>query len=72
MKEESETKLALTVNDVANKLSLSPQTVKRLITRSELPSFKIAGRRLVSPKALNKFIADCEAAEYTQRILPTD
>jgi excisionase family DNA binding protein len=48
-------------NHVAEKLDCSRETVFRLIKDGHLPSFTVGRKRLVSERALQKFIADRES-----------
>jgi excisionase family DNA binding protein len=48
--------LALSIEEAARRLSLSPRTVATLVSLKELPSFKVGRRRLVSVRALQDFL----------------
>jgi predicted DNA-binding transcriptional regulator AlpA len=54
---------ALSLRQVGQALTLSARSVWSLTKSGQLPSFQVGRRRLVSPAALNNFIADREAAE---------
>ena len=58
----SETRLALGVQEVADALGVSRELVKQLIRTGELPSVKLGRRRLISRKALERFLAGGDAA----------
>jgi len=50
--------MLLDVNEAAGRLSVSPTTVKKLTATGELPSRKIAGRRLYGLEDLETLIAN--------------
>lgn len=49
-------KLTLSINEVAEQLSIGRTTVYRLVKCGELPSFKIGRSRRVSAKSLEEFV----------------
>jgi excisionase family DNA binding protein len=58
---------ALTIDDAAAALGVSPATVKRLIASEELASFKARGRRLVRPADIDAYTARQVEAELDRR-----
>ena len=52
----SHQRLAISVSETAQMLGISRARLYPLISRGEIPSFKIGGRRLVPVKALESFI----------------
>jgi len=52
----SHQRLAISVSEAAQMLGISRARLYPLISRGEIPSFKIGGRRLVPVKALESFI----------------
>ena len=46
----------LTVEEVAKKLQLHPDTVARLLRAGELPGYKVAGSWRISPTELQKYM----------------
>jgi excisionase family DNA binding protein len=53
---ETQEPLAVSVEEAARRLSLSPRTVATLIATRELRSVKIGRRRVVTIKALQEFL----------------
>ncbi len=53
----SEPRLAFGVQEVADALGVSRELVKHLIRTGQLPSVKLGRRRLISRKALERFLA---------------
>ena len=53
---EAEPRLAFGVQEVADALGVSRELVKHMIRTGQLPSVKL-GRRLISRKALERFLA---------------
>jgi excisionase family DNA binding protein len=47
---------SLTIEQVANELNCSGQTVRRLIFAGKLKSFLFGNRRLVRPQDLNEYL----------------
>lgn len=60
---EIQTRLVLTIPEVAQALTLSVQKVYWLMYRSELPSFHFGSRRVVSLHALEHFAHEREMEE---------
>ena len=56
MSENAPPKLALTVEEAAEALTVSTRTVERLIAKGELPSRKIGARRVIPLAALNEYL----------------
>jgi excisionase family DNA binding protein len=52
-----EPRLAFGVQEVADALGVSRELVKHMIRTGELPSVKLGRRRLISRKALERFLA---------------
>ena len=52
-----EPRLAFGVQEVADALGVSRELVKDMIRTGELPSVKLGRRRLISRKALERFLA---------------
>ena len=44
------------VSDVAERLSISERSVRYMIARGEIPSYKIAGRRRIDPSDLRRWL----------------
>ena len=57
-----EPRLAFGVQEVADALGVSRELVKHMIRTGELPSVKLGRRRLISRKALERFLAGGDAA----------
>lgn len=55
--------LTMSITDAAKALSVSRPTIYKLIQTGKLNTFTIGRRRLVTPKAINKFIKAREHAE---------
>ncbi len=55
--------LALSVNQVAWLLGVSPNTVSTMVGRGQLPSFLVGRRRLVSRVAVEAFISSGGSAD---------
>jgi excisionase family DNA binding protein len=53
----AEPRLAFGVQEVADALGVSRELVKHLIRTGQLPSGKLGRRRLISRKALERFLA---------------
>lgn len=51
-------KLALSVEETAEALGVSSQTVHRLIAAGKLPSFRVERRRLIRPSDLEAYVAE--------------
>jgi excisionase family DNA binding protein len=49
--------LAISVNDAALALSLSPWTIRKWIKKGIIPSIRLGRRVLVSPGDLEKFVS---------------
>jgi excisionase family DNA binding protein len=49
-------KAALSISEACNYSGLSRSTLYRLIEAGELPSIKVAGRRLIRPVELDKLL----------------
>jgi excisionase family DNA binding protein len=47
----------LTVEDVANKLNVSEETIKRMLRQKQLPGYKISGQWRISQEDLLKYLA---------------
>lgn len=60
------TPLAYTVEGAADALSIGRTSVYMLIKNGELPSFKMAGRRLVSRWAMENLARELEAKAQAQ------
>jgi excisionase family DNA binding protein len=56
-----EPRLALGVKEVADALGVSRELVKQMIRTGKLPSVKLGRRRLISRKALERFLAGGDA-----------
>jgi excisionase family DNA binding protein len=56
-----EPRLALGVQEVADALGISRELVKQMIRTGKLPSVKLGRRRLISRKALKRFLAGGDA-----------
>jgi len=56
-----EPRLAFGVQEVADALGVSRELVKHMIRTGELPSVKLGRRRLISRKALERFLAGGDA-----------
>ncbi len=48
----------LTIPGVAERLQVSEKTVRRLLTRGEMPGYKIGGQYRISPAELDAWIRD--------------
>lgn len=46
----------LRVRDVAERLAVDERTVRALIGRGEIESFRVAGARVVAPAALDEYV----------------
>jgi excisionase family DNA binding protein len=46
---------------VADRLGLSPRTVRDMIADGRIPSFKVEGARKIEPAAVDAYIAACKA-----------
>ena len=57
-----EPRLAFGIQEVADALGVSRELVKHMIRTGELPSVKVGRRRLISRKALERFLAGGDAA----------
>ena len=57
-------KIALTVPEVADMLSLSKPTVYNLIHTAGFPAFKVGGRTLISRVALEEWVRKQAEAGY--------
>jgi excisionase family DNA binding protein len=51
----------LNIEDVANRLSISPSLVRRYIRDGKLESVKLGDRRLIEERAIAALIADVAA-----------
>lgn len=60
------TRSLVTVDEAAQRLSISRTGVYRLMDRHELPSVKIGGLRRISVKALDAYIERLEADSETR------
>jgi len=58
----SEPRLAFGVQEVADALGVSRELVKHMIRTGQLPSVKAGRRRLISRKALERYLAGGDAA----------
>ena len=58
----TEPRLAFGVQEVADALGVSRELVKHMIRTGELPSVKLGRRRLISRKALERFLSGGGAA----------
>jgi excisionase family DNA binding protein len=56
-----EPRLAFGVQEVADALGVSRELVKQMIRTGKLPSVKLGRRRLISRKALERFLAGGDA-----------
>ena len=56
-----EPRLPLGVKEVADALGVSRELVKQMIRTGKLPSVKLGRRRLISRKALERFLAGGDA-----------
>ena len=54
----SDPRLLLSIEEAAHRLSIGRSLCYELVLRGELPSLKLARRRLVSVAALERFIAE--------------
>ena len=70
MSENTTPKLALTVIETAEALTVSTRTVERLIAKGELPSRKIGWRRVVPVAALNEYLAHTDTVASPQQVTP--
>jgi excisionase family DNA binding protein len=57
-----EPRLAFGVQEVADALGVSRELVKHMIRTGQLPSVKLGRRRLISRKALERFLAGRDAS----------
>jgi excisionase family DNA binding protein len=57
-----EPRLAFGVQEVADALGVSRELVKHMIRTGQLPSVKLGRRRLISRKALERFLAGGDAS----------
>jgi excisionase family DNA binding protein len=67
-------RLALGVQEVADALGVSRELVRQMIRTGKLPSVKLGRRRLISRKALERFLAggDGASSTSTQTVAPAD
>jgi Helix-turn-helix domain len=65
---EAKTRLALTAVEVAELLTLSPQKVRWMMLRGDLPSIHFGGRRVVSLEALEYYVREHEIEEQQNRL----
>ena len=71
---DDKTKIALGLEEAAERLSIGNSLMRRLVAEGEIPSIKVAGRTLVPVKALEAYVlgkldpavlAMCAAVEKT-------
>lgn len=60
-------RMGLSIPEVMESLNLARQTVYDEIGAGRLRSYKVGARRLVSPAALDAYVADREAATAAER-----
>ena len=49
--------IAVDIREAGRRLSLSPRTVAKLVSRRQLPSLKVGRRRIIPVAALEAFIS---------------
>lgn len=59
-------KLAYSVEDVADLLSVGRSKVVQLVSTGELPSVKLGGRRLVTRRDLDEFVEGLRTASISE------
>lgn len=55
-----------TVETLAAKLSLTPRTVRAMLQKGVIPSYKIEGARRIAPQDVEKYLAVCRDEGFEQ------
>lgn len=58
---EKNEKLAISVDECAERLGIAPTTVRRMLKKGELPSIKAGDRWLIPVSALNRMLESAGA-----------